>query len=115
MNPIQECYTITKEIVETLQNTVNYDRDIRIQKVEDFLEKRQQILESIKPPFSDEDQLLGEHLVLLGKKFDGLLMNLKLEIKRDMNGLNKKKKSMNQYTNPYANLQSDGFFYDKRK
>lgn len=115
MNPIQECYTMTKEMIETLQNNGNHDRDTRIQKVEDFLEKREQLFESIKPPFSDDDQLLGERLVLLGKKFDVLLMNLKLEIQRDMNGLNKQKKSMNQYTNPYANLQSDGFFYDKRK
>ncbi|NYV66217.1 flagellar protein FliT [Bacillus sp. Gen3] len=115
MNPIQECYTMTKEMIETLLNNVNHDRKTRIQKVEDFLEKREQLLGLIKPPFSDEDQLLGERLVVLGKKFDVLLMNLKLEIQRDMNGLNKQKKSMNQYTNPYANLQSDGFFYDKRK
>ncbi|OJH18147.1 hypothetical protein BLX88_14820 [Bacillus obstructivus] len=115
MNPIQECYMMTKEFVETLQYTVNHDRDTRIQKVEDFLEKREQLLDSIKPPFSDEDKLLGERLVLLGKKFEVLLINLKLEIQRDMNGLNKQKKSMNQYINPYANFQSDGFFYDKRK
>lgn len=115
MNPIQECCNLTKELIEFLRNNNDADRDNVIQKVEQFLVKRESLLEDIKPPFSAEDQLLGERLILLGNQLNLLFMNVKQEIQKDLNGLNKKKKSMNQYANPYANIQSDGFFYDKRK
>lgn len=115
MTPIQECYMATKELIEILRARDENDRDEIIMKVEDFLIRREQLLESIKEPYSDEEKLLGERLVLLGKQLDVLLMNLKQEIQKDISGLNQKKKSVNQYTNPYANLQNDGFFYDKRK
>ncbi|MGE8206915.1 flagellar protein FliT [Heyndrickxia sp. NPDC080065] len=115
MTPIQECFKLTEEMIEVLQATNEEERDVTIEKVENFLERREKLLEYIKPPFSEEEQLLGDRLVLLGKQLDVLLMNLKQEIQKDMNGLNQKKKSLNQYANPYSNLQNDGYFYDKRK
>lgn len=115
MTAIQECYNLTHEIIDILRARDENNRDDVIQKVEDFLEQREQLLESIKGPYSDEDQILGEQLVLLGKQLDVLLMNVKQEIQKDINKHNQKKKSVNQYANPYATLQNDGYFYDKRK
>lgn len=115
MNPIQECYSLTKELMDYLGESKEIERDDLIKKVEQFLDQRELLVQSIKPPFTKEDQLLGDRLILLSKQLDVQLINIKKDIQKDINGMNKKKKSMNQYTNPYANLQSDGFFYDKRK
>ncbi|MEP9404972.1 flagellar export chaperone FlgN [Peribacillus frigoritolerans] len=60
------------------------------------------------------EQQLGRAVLLLNQQVDHLLKLQKQEIERDIQEINKKKKSSNKYTNPYESLSVDGMFYDKR-
>ncbi|PRS37738.1 hypothetical protein C6W19_10310 [Bacillus sp. RJGP41] len=61
-----------------------------------------------------EEQQLGRSVLLLNQRVNHLLKLQKQEIQRDIQEMNKKKKSSNKYTNPYESLSVDGVFYDKR-
>ncbi|MGE6257356.1 flagellar protein FliT [Heyndrickxia sporothermodurans] len=115
MSVVQECYNLTEKLVTDLQLESEKERDVLIAEVTEILEKREQLLPLIKPPFSNEEMLLGTKLVELNKILHLLLNKEKQHIQKDINGLSKKKISMNKYINPYQSMQTDGYFYDKRK
>ncbi|MEW4221536.1 flagellar protein FliT [Rossellomorea marisflavi] len=112
MSSVLLCHAITKQMKDLLEG--KEDRDFKIESIEDLLEKREQLLSSILPPFNLEEQRLGEEMVLWNIQIDHKLLLLKVDVKRDMNGLTKTKTSVQRYTNPYESLQTDGMFYDKR-
>ena len=90
-------------------------RDGVIQQTEQILNKREQLKGTILPPFTEEEQLLGQELLKLEKDLD---VNLKLALKtirQDIGEQQKKKVSVNAYMNPYSKVFRDGTFYDKKK
>lgn len=115
MSSVLLCYTITKQLKEALEQGNDENRDATIEEVEALLEKRQSVLDTIKPPFTQEEQAIGKQMITWNGQIDRQLAQLRLAIKRDMNGLTKKKTSAQKYSNPYESLQYDGMFYDKKK
>ncbi|KAA0563077.1 flagellar protein FliT [Bacillus sp. CH30_1T] len=115
MNSVLLCYTITKQLKEALEQVTDVNREATIEEVESLLEKRQSVLGTIKPPYTQDEQELGKQMIAWNRQIDRQLAQLRLEIKRDMNGLTKKKTSVQKYSNPYESLQYDGMFYDKKK
>ncbi|MBM7585881.1 flagellar protein FliT [Bacillus pakistanensis] len=115
MSAVQQCYDITKELFILVDKVDSEYRDQVIEKVEALLERRGSLLKSIQAPFPEEEKAQGVQIVRWNTKIDQKLVLLRTDIKRDMNGLNKKKTSVKKYTNPYDSLQFDGMFYDKRK
>jgi flagellar protein FliT len=115
MSSVLFCYTITKQLKEALEQVDDKKREVTIEEVESLLEKRQSVLGTIKPPYTREEQELGKQMIAWNQQIDRQLAQLRLQIKRDMNGLTKKKTSVQKYSNPYESLQYDGMFYDKKK
>jgi flagellar protein FliT len=115
MSSVILCHSITKQLKEAVEEVAAGNRDSVIEKIEKLLTERQSLLGSIKPPFTEEEQVLGRQMMAWNQEIDRKLILLRTEIKRDMNGLTKKKTSAQKYTNPYENLQHDGMFYDKKK
>ncbi len=115
MSAVLHCYTITKQLKEVIEQVNEGNRDVTIEQIDSLLEKRQTLLGTIKAPFSEEEQSLGKQMMSWNKEIDSKLLSLRAEIKRDMNGLNKKKTSAQKYSNPYESIQFDGMFYDKKK
>jgi flagellar protein FliT len=115
MTAVQRCYDLTNDLLQVVQSLNEENRDDVISQIEELLEKRQVILEQIKPPFSNEEKQIGQELVKMNRALDTKLSLIRNDIKRDMNGLNKKKVSAKKYTNPYESVNFDGMFYDKRK
>ncbi|KPL59447.1 flagellar protein FliT [Rossellomorea vietnamensis] len=115
MSSVLLCYTITKQLKEALEQVNDENRETTIQEVEALLEKRQSLVDTIKPPYTQEEQALGKQMNTWNQQIGRQLAQLRLEIKRDMNGLTKKKTSAQKYSNPYESLQYDGMFYDKKK
>jgi flagellar protein FliT len=115
MSSVLLCHSITKQLKEAVDGLSDGNRESVIGKIEKLLEERQSLLSSIKPPFSEDEQLLGKEMINCNQVIDRKLILLRTEIKRDMNGLTKKKSSAQRYTNPYQSLQHDGMFYDKKK
>lgn len=114
MNAVQACYVLTEELITTLKQVSSEHRDSTIEKMQELLSKREQLLPMIKPPFSEQEVLVGKQLIQQQHELDQLLLKVKRDIQKDINGLTKKKTSVRRYTNPYENMQTDGFFYDKR-
>jgi flagellar protein FliT len=115
MSSVLLCHSITKQLKQAIEGVAAGSRESVIEKIEKLLEERQSLLGSIKPPFSSDEQLLGKEMMEWNQEIDRKLILLRTEIKRDMNGLTKKKSSAQRYTNPYQSLQHDGMFYDKKK
>ncbi|WP_175990245.1 flagellar protein FliT [Bacillus sp. Marseille-Q1617] len=115
MSSVLLCHSITKQLKEAIDGVSSENRDSVIESIEKLLVERQSLLGSIKPPFSTDEQVLGREMMAWNQEIDRKLMLLRTEIKRDMNGLSKKKTSAQRYTNPYQSLQHDGMFYDKKK
>ncbi|PFA67371.1 flagellar protein FliT [Bacillus sp. AFS015802] len=115
MSSVLLCYTITKQLKEALEQVNDENREATIEEAESLLEKRQNVLVTIKPPYTHDEQELGKQMIAWNQQIDRQLSQLRLQIKRDMNGLTKKKTSVQKYSNPYESLQYDGMFYDKKK
>jgi flagellar protein FliT len=114
MTAVQLCYDLTNDLLQLVQSFNEENRDDVINQIEELLEKRQDILQQIKPPFSNEENALGQEIVKMNRTLDTKLILISNEVQRDMNGLNKKKVSAKKYTNPYESVNFDGMFYDKR-
>lgn len=114
MTSLQQFNEITLKLLNLLSNSSEMDRDEKINKMNEFLDQRESLMESICPPFSEDEQRIGKQLVQLNQQVNELLKLQKLEIQRDIKDLNVKKNSTNKYANPYENLSTDGMFYDKK-
>ena len=115
MNSIQSFYELTVQMIELLEKSGALDREIKIEKIEEMLEKRESFMKDIKPPFSSEDDQLGKSIIELNKNLERLIAAEKVLIQKDIKELNMKKQSNNKYANPYQSLSTDGMFYDRKK
>ncbi len=115
MDFVQQCFDITKKLLQTLNEMTESNRDEKIEAVEVLMEERQQLFSHIQHPFSEAEMELGKEIMKLNQVIDTKMNLVQVEIKRDMNNLNKKKSGVKKYTNPYESLQFDGMFYDKKK
>ncbi|WP_394141205.1 flagellar protein FliT [Cytobacillus oceanisediminis] len=114
MSSVQSFYEATLELISTLENT-KLDRDTKISKAEAQLEKRQQAMAGMAPPYSEAEKELGAQLIELNEEATQLMQREKLFIQKDIKDLTVKKESSNKYINPYQSMATDGMFYDKRK
>lgn len=115
MHPLKEYFRITAELIHLLDDRNRIDRDKRLVIIDEKLNEREELKKAIQPPFSEADEELGKQSVLLDKKLMMLLQKEKNSIQQDLANTKKKKKVQSGYINPYASLQTDGYFYDKKK
>ncbi|MBP2241999.1 flagellar protein FliT [Cytobacillus eiseniae] len=114
MTDLHQFNVITLQLLELLTTSLEIDREENIIKINRLLDQREVLMESIHPPFSEEDMKIGQQLLQLNMQVNNLLVSKKQEIQRDMKELDAKKKSSNKYVNPYGNFSIDGMFYDKK-
>ncbi|MFJ8257674.1 flagellar protein FliT [Peribacillus asahii] len=113
MEAIQTFYDKTVLLIALLKKE-NMDRDARIEQVQVLLNEREGLLESIQPPFTEEETRLGKQLVVLDEQVLPLLNQHKVDIQKDLKQLAVKKESNKKYVDPYSMEPVDGVFYDKR-
>lgn len=114
MHPLKECYLLTTELIQMLEEKENVDRDQLISALQEKLQKREEILNEIHPPFSEGETAIGKQIMKLNEKLTHLLNEEKQLIQRDLMNVKKKKNVTNGYINPFQSLQTDGYFYDKK-
>jgi flagellar protein FliT len=113
MEALQAFQEVTNQLIGLLQQE-KADRDIRMEKVQQLLNQREELLKSIQPPFTEQEKELGKRLVELDQQVKHLLQQQKQAIQHDLKSLHVKKQSNQKYTDPYDSLPVDGLFYDKR-
>ncbi|WP_026580989.1 flagellar protein FliT [Bacillus sp. J33] len=114
MSSVLSFHDATLELIAVLENQ-QLDRDTKISGIQTLLEKRQQAMANMAPPYSDAEKELGAKLLQLNEKATQLMKREKLFIQKDIKDLSIKKESSNKYINPYQSMATDGMFYDKRK
>ncbi|MCZ0704138.1 flagellar protein FliT [Natronobacillus azotifigens] len=117
MERMEQLKTITYELRECVSESFSTnDREKKMDEMNQLLEKRAHILESIEPPYTEEEQAIGKELLPIDaeitEKMNAIFSNIKQEIRSV-----KKQKTLNkQYTNPYINVvTNDGTYWDKKK
>lgn len=113
MSIVKQAYDCTLDLMRILQ--ADMDRDEKINQVETALEKREQLLQRMAGPYSEEEKQLGQQLIQLNQKLTEILTMEKMLIQKDIKDLSVKKESNDKYVNPYQNISTDGMFYDKKK
>jgi len=114
-NRVQHIYDLTKDIVSLLNNH-EIEREQMISELTELLQKREQLLENLKSPYTEAEQNIGEEIVELNKTIDTKVEQLFTDIKSDLNKV-KQKKSLNlSYINPYGNIKTtDGMYLDSKQ
>src|SRR5699024_11196033 len=116
MNKLQTLLDITKQLDQVLEEDAHTkNRDEVIERVNELIEKRGKLLETINPPFSDNEQKLGKNIVAHNKQIQGKLNQLFNDLKLEMKQVKKQKKTNRSYMNPYENVKiADGMFMDSK-
>ncbi len=106
------CYEVTKELFE--KSNINDDySDEQYNEIVLLLNKREEILSTLSPPFTESEKLLGNEIVELNNHIEQRMNTTKNQIAEKIKNLNKKEKSLENYS-PY-NGSAYGYFYDKKK
>jgi flagellar protein FliT len=117
MSVTVECHSKTKELYDLVKGASFEDavRDKVMERLDRLLDERQLLLDQFKPPFSNNEKKMGLEILEWNRVIESKLTSFQQMIQRDINGLSKKKSSVNKYVNPYESMQHDGMFYDKKK
>ncbi|WAA12015.1 flagellar protein FliT [Fervidibacillus halotolerans] len=115
MNPLKQFYLLTAELIRLLEESDANHRDETIQRMNELFEKREEVLKQIAPPFSRGEKQLAEQVMKLNEKLVRLMSEEKNNIRSELEKVRQQKKVQQKYVNPYAQLQTDGIFYDKKK
>lgn len=113
VNGLQLFLDLTVQLIKLYQT--EDDRDERIQETERLLALRDEAMKNAVPPTSDVERELLRKSKQLNDHLNGLMLQEKQNIQKDMKDLKVKKESTNKYVNPYENFNPDGMFYDRKK
>lgn len=113
---MQSCYHLTQQLFHHVQTKpLRTQREEWIQNLLVLLDQREQVLKSLNPPFTAEEETLGKQIMEWNQAIQQALKEIQLEIKRSIQGIHNKKQNIQKYIHPYGSLPIDGVFYDKRK
>ncbi|MBS4161541.1 flagellar protein FliT, partial [Klebsiella pneumoniae] len=109
MNRTALLYSETKNMLAKVKDAPESDE--LLQSIEEFLQKREGLINEIKPPLSEEEKLKLEQVLELEPLVMTELKRLRQDVKNELL-LAKKKRSLHQtYRNPYNNMTIDGTYY----
>jgi flagellar protein FliT len=116
MGDMRTCFHLTQQLFYHVQaKPAKAERDEWIKKLLDLLNEREHVLKNLKPPFTPEEETLGQTIMKWNDVIQQALKGIQAEIKQSIRMIHNKKQNMRKYINPYASLPMDGVFYDKRK
>lgn len=113
VNRVEPVFRLTLQLIEALENS-NADRDVKIQRVQELLAKREVAMDALAEPYLEDEMAMGMQLVELNGKLTRLMEQEKGRIQKDIRSLNVKKETHRKYVNPYQGMAIDGVFYDKK-
>jgi flagellar protein FliT len=113
VSTLSKLHRLTIGIIQLLES--EEERVAKIANVEVLLDERETLLKGIAPPYSTEEIEIGKKINKLNMRMNQLLLAVKKSVQKDIVGLQAKKESSAKYVNPYQNVTTDGYFYDKKK
>ena len=110
---LENCYSITRELFEKSKISDNYS-DEQYNELVMLLSKREELLTTLNPPFTESERLLGIEIVELNKNVVKQMNSIKNQIAKKIKSLNKREKYIDNYTG-YNGPSAYGYFYDKKR
>lgn len=102
------------ELEKIKKNDIN--REQIIANVQGMLNQRDQLIESIQEPHTEQDQLVGEEIISTNKIIKNRMDSLYDEIKKDIKNMQQRKEKNISYVNPYGKMTTEeGVYVDSRK
>src|SRR5690625_3312857 len=116
MSRIQTLYDMTKQLERLLDQPIhNTNREAIIKEVNELIEERGEYMNQLTPPYTHEEKMIGQKIVILNESIQQKMNKLFSELKGEMQQMKKQKKSNQSYTNPYNKVNSmDGMFLDNK-
>lgn len=117
MGKLETLYNVTKELEDVVnQSITSKNRESVIEQMNLLIEKRGILMENVKPPFTEEEKLMGKKLVTMNETVQSKMGEVLHLLKIEMKQLKKQKKSNQNYVNPYKDVRTlDGMFMDSKK
>lgn len=117
MNRLLKVQEVTIQLKELFDQDIHADnREAVIEKLNDLLEQREKDIKQLSPPYTAEENKLGEKLIPLNNEIEKKIQQIYKDLKIEMIQFKKEKKSNRSYSNPYEHVQTnDGMFLDKKK
>ncbi|MCY9111710.1 flagellar protein FliT [Bacillus atrophaeus] len=113
MRKTELLYSETKNMLTHIQGTSESDELVK--EIEDFLSKREGLINQISLPLSDEEKNQIKLVLAWDQQIVQEMQRIKLSLKSELHQLKKKRAVHTTYLNPYNNITVDGRYYDKRK
>lgn len=117
MATAKDLFAVSKQLLDHLNS---YDADQKerenfISEIDEWLEKRQRVIDHMPRELGEEDRKLGPYLIEADREINEKLEQIMGDIKSDRKTLKKKKQKNRQYVHPFGGVSKDGMFLDKRK
>jgi len=100
MEPLKQFYSLTEGFIAFLEKQGKEERDVTIERINRFLEEREELLKRIGPPFTDEDRALAEKIQALNEKLNDLLVREKTAIQEQLDQLKRQKEYRKKIPEP---------------
>jgi flagellar protein FliT len=115
MSAVKILLKITKNLFDHVSAGLpKENREPYIERLNEFLEQRQVIMNKLPAVYSEEEQQMGKMIVKVNETIDPLLTRQLEEIKHNLSLMKKKKEKNVRYANPYQTLSADGMYFDKK-
>ncbi len=116
MGRLEELHTVTLELLHLLENREDNDREKTIQHIDQLIGKRDKIIETIKAPYTNEEEELGKQILQLNERIMHELDQLYNLVKKDMKRIKQQKERNRSYINPYGSIKTtDGMYVDRKQ
>lgn len=116
MDLLQDLYDITVEMLHVLQAIDETERDKTIEKIDQLILQRDQMIKKLQAPYTDEEIETGQKVIQLNEQIKQKMGLLYENIKDDMKQVKQKKELNRSYINPYGSIQTtDGMYVDRKQ
>jgi len=116
MGRLEELHTVTLELLHVLETRQDNEREKTIQHIDQLIGKRDEIIETIKAPYTNEEEKLGEQILQLNERIMQEMNQLYAIVKKDMKKVKQQKERNRSYINPYGPMKTiDGMYVDRKQ
>lgn len=114
---LERLYDTTMNMLSILNKLESneLERESVIEKVDQLIQQREEQIQAIKPPYSEEEIEIGQKIVRLNEEIKVKMDRIYDDVKGDMKRVKQKKELNRSYINPYGQIKTtDGMYLDSK-
>lgn len=112
---LKEIDDVNARILSLMETDILNHEDNFTKEIAHFLNLRETLFANVRKAETVEEKKLGEKIMLDNELINEALKQKTLQLKKEINQFNQKKKNNQFYDNPFQNTYADGMFLDKKK